>query len=148
MRWQQSLRVRMTNCQLILEQHLPSMELIYLCGHPKREYCRWCCKMTARIVFCVKQTATFRAFFRQAGDRYTFLVDGKGLFPDLASRYQPEGPHGWGEIVDPSAFQWSDRKKLSRELELKAAHRLFYRRGKIWGGKENFLVYANLGLRL
>ena len=56
----------------------------------------------------------------RAGDRYKFLVDGKGPFPDPASRYQPEGPHGWSEIVDQKAFQWSDREKLSRDLDLKS----------------------------
>jgi maltooligosyltrehalose trehalohydrolase len=55
----------------------------------------------------------------RAGDRYKFLVDGKGPFPDPASRYQPDGPHGWSEIVDPNAFQWSSQEKLSRDLDLK-----------------------------
>ena len=40
----------------------------------------------------------------RAGDRYKFLVDGKGPFSDPASRYQPDGPYGWSEIVDPNAF--------------------------------------------
>jgi maltooligosyltrehalose trehalohydrolase len=56
----------------------------------------------------------------KTGDRYKFLVDGRGPFPDPASRYQPEGPHGWSEIVDPDAFRWSDREEVSRELELKS----------------------------
>ena len=45
----------------------------------------------------------------KAGDRYRFRLDGgSGLFPDLASRYQPDGPHGPSEVVDPSAFAWTD----------------------------------------
>ncbi|MBN9160937.1 MAG: malto-oligosyltrehalose trehalohydrolase [Myxococcales bacterium] len=31
------------------------------------------------------------------------------LFPDPASRFQPEGPHGPSEIVDPSSFVWTDQ---------------------------------------
>lgn len=42
------------------------------------------------------------------GDRYRFLVDGAGPFPDPASRYQPEGPHGPSQVVDPAAFPWTD----------------------------------------
>lgn len=42
-----------------------------------------------------------------AGDRYKFRLDGKDSFPDPASRYQPEGPHGPSQIVDPAAYQWS-----------------------------------------
>src|ERR1051325_9042783 len=39
----------------------------------------------------------------RSGMRYRFCLDGEvaGL-PDPASRFQPEGPHGPSEIVDPS----------------------------------------------
>ncbi len=44
-----------------------------------------------------------------AGSRYRYLLDeGDGPFPDPASRYQPEGPHGPSEVVDASAFRWTD----------------------------------------
>jgi maltooligosyltrehalose trehalohydrolase len=44
-----------------------------------------------------------------AGGRYRFrLGDGAALYADPASRYQPEGPHGPSEVVDPSAFAWTD----------------------------------------
>jgi maltooligosyltrehalose trehalohydrolase len=45
----------------------------------------------------------------RAGDRYQFKIDGDDrLYPDPASRYQPEGPHGPSQIVDPAAFAWTD----------------------------------------
>jgi len=43
-----------------------------------------------------------------AGDRYRYLGDGQGPFPDPASRFQPQGVHGSSEVVDASAFSWSD----------------------------------------
>src|SRR6185436_15490880 len=43
-----------------------------------------------------------------AGDRYRFQLDGGERFPDPASRFQPEGPHGPSELVDPDAFPWTD----------------------------------------
>jgi len=43
------------------------------------------------------------------GDRYAYLLDGEGPFPDPCSRYQPDGVHGASELIDPSAFAWSDR---------------------------------------
>ena len=44
------------------------------------------------------------------GMRYRFrLDDGAALFPDPASRFQPDGPHGPSQVVDPHAFTWSDR---------------------------------------
>src|SRR5690242_19815865 len=43
------------------------------------------------------------------GSRYRFRLDGgKAAFPDPALRFQPEGPHGPSEVVDPAGFPWSD----------------------------------------
>jgi maltooligosyltrehalose trehalohydrolase len=43
------------------------------------------------------------------GDRYRLLLDqDEQPYPDPASRFQPEGPHGPSQIVDPDRFQWSD----------------------------------------
>ena len=45
------------------------------------------------------------------GDRYQFRLDDPDrLYPDPASRFQPEGPHGPSEIVDPGAFDWTDAR--------------------------------------
>ena len=44
-----------------------------------------------------------------AGARYKIrLDDGEQLFPDPASRFQPEGPHGPSVVVDPTTFRWTD----------------------------------------
>ena len=43
-----------------------------------------------------------------AGTRYWFRLDADRLRPDPVSRYQPDGPHGPSEIVDPRTFRWSD----------------------------------------
>ncbi|MCC6393877.1 MAG: malto-oligosyltrehalose trehalohydrolase [Bryobacterales bacterium] len=43
-----------------------------------------------------------------AGARYRYRVDGRGPFPDPASRYQPEGVHGPSEVVDWRHFAWTD----------------------------------------
>jgi maltooligosyltrehalose trehalohydrolase len=42
------------------------------------------------------------------GMRYRYRLDGGDAFPDPASRFQPEGVHGPSEVIDPSAFHWSD----------------------------------------
>jgi maltooligosyltrehalose trehalohydrolase len=44
-----------------------------------------------------------------AGCRYRYRLDGSGPFPDPCSRFQPEGPHGPSMVVDPHAFEWTDR---------------------------------------
>jgi maltooligosyltrehalose trehalohydrolase len=43
-----------------------------------------------------------------AGDLYEYQLDGKGPFPDPASRFQPQGVHGPSAVVDPRSFAWSD----------------------------------------
>ena len=52
------------------------------------------------------------------GDRYQFRIDDDqtALYPDPASRFQPEGPHGASEIVDPASFRWSDERWAGVDL--------------------------------
>jgi maltooligosyltrehalose trehalohydrolase len=53
----------------------------------------------------------FSGLVGEAGDgtRYRFRLNSQGnALPDPASRYQPEGPHGASQVVDPTRFTWSD----------------------------------------
>jgi maltooligosyltrehalose trehalohydrolase len=44
-----------------------------------------------------------------SGTRYRFRIDqSENFYPDPASRFQPQGPHGSSCVVDPFAFQWTD----------------------------------------
>src|SRR5262245_6845930 len=44
------------------------------------------------------------------GDRYGLrLGDNPFVYPDPASRSQPEGPHRPSAVVDPSSFEWHDQ---------------------------------------
>jgi maltooligosyltrehalose trehalohydrolase len=60
------------------------------------------------------------------GMRYRFRADGQqDALPDPASRFQPEGPHGPSEIVDPAGFAWNDavwRGRPRQELVLYEMH--------------------------
>ena len=47
--------------------------------------------------------------FLKAGSLYSFRLDGAStLYPDPMSRFQPEGPHGPSQVVDPRDFRWTD----------------------------------------
>ena len=51
------------------------------------------------------------------GMRYRFrLDDAPELLPDPASRFQPEGPAGPSEVIDPDAFAWTDAEWRGRPL--------------------------------
>jgi maltooligosyltrehalose trehalohydrolase len=45
------------------------------------------------------------------------LDDGETPLPDPASRFQPEGPHGPSEVIDPSRFVWTDLDWRGPRLE-------------------------------
>ena len=44
-----------------------------------------------------------------AGSQYRYRLDDSDSFPDPASRFQPDGPHGPSEVIDPHSFAWTDR---------------------------------------
>jgi len=44
------------------------------------------------------------------GTRYRLRLDRGEAFPDPASRFQPDGPHGPSMVVDPSRHAWGDDK--------------------------------------
>ena len=55
--------------------------------------------------------ATFRAFslrFEQCAQYYFETDAGADRWPDPASRFQPIGPCGPSQVVDPDAFVWND----------------------------------------
>jgi len=65
-----------------------------------------------REVVLRKQDGGYHAGFIPdvgAGTRYRFrLGDAPALVADPASRYQPEGPFGPSEVVEPRTFTWTD----------------------------------------
>lgn len=49
--------------------------------------------------------------------RYLFRLDDSQEYPDLASRFQPDGVHGPSEIVDLAEFHWTDIHWKAPRLE-------------------------------
>ncbi|MDB5219546.1 MAG: 1,4-alpha-glucan-branching protein [Myxococcaceae bacterium] len=46
----------------------------------------------------------------RAGALYRLRLDDEAeLYPDPASRFQPDGPHGPSQVIDPSSFTWTDQ---------------------------------------
>jgi len=85
-----------------------------------------------------------------AGDRYAYLLDGDGPFPDPASRAQPDGVHGLSAFVDPRAFTWSDRGWRGMPLDEAAIYELhvgtFSPAGTFDGVRERLPYLADLGV--
>lgn len=81
---------------------------------------------------------------------YRYRLDGDGPLPDPASRFQPEGPHGPSEVVDASAFRWTDGDWPGLEPEgqvLYEAHIGTLTPEGTWKGAEGSLpALAELGI--
>jgi maltooligosyltrehalose trehalohydrolase len=69
---------------------------------------------------------SLRSLSARVGMRYRFCLDrGEKALPDPVSRFQPEGPHGPSEIVDPGDFAWTDgvwRGRAREELVIYEMH--------------------------
>lgn len=86
-----------------------------------------------------------------AGMYYRYQLD-SGSFPDPASRFQPQGPHGASQIVDPSSFEWSDAtwQGVSREGQVLYEMHIgtFTREGTWAAAMEQLPQLAELGVTL
>lgn len=59
-----------------------------------------------------------------AGTRYGYRLDGGKQLPDPASRFQPEGPRGPSEVIDPGAFEWTDARWPGAECRGQVAYEM------------------------
>jgi len=86
----------------------------------------------------------------KAGDLYRFRLDGGGLFPDPTSRFQPEGPHGPSQVVDPERFEWTDSHWLGAALEGQVIYEMhigtFTREGTWEAARRELPELAALGI--
>jgi maltooligosyltrehalose trehalohydrolase len=87
---------------------------------------------------------------RGAGDRYRLRLDGGDLLPDPASRFQPEGPHGPSEVVDPGSFPWRVHGWKGLTMKGLAVYELhvgtFSREGSWAGAARRLPELADLGV--
>ena len=88
-----------------------------------------------------------------AGTLYRFELDHDPVrYPDPVSRFQPEGPHGPSQVVDPGAFRWSDDAwhGVGREGHVIYEMHLgtFSRAGSWRGAQQELAELAALGITL
>ena len=88
-----------------------------------------------------------------AGDYYRFRVDNAEHFhPDPASRFQPDGPHGSSQIVDPTTFRWSDAEWPGIEIKGQIIYEMhigtFTKEGTWRAAVEQLAELARVGITL
>jgi maltooligosyltrehalose trehalohydrolase len=89
----------------------------------------------------------------RAGTLYRFrLDDSESLYPDPASRFQPDGPHGPSQVVDPSAFRWTDASWLGPTREGQVIYEMhvgtFTRQGTWEAAARELPELAGLGVTM
>jgi maltooligosyltrehalose trehalohydrolase len=86
----------------------------------------------------------------KAGDRYRLRPGDDGAFPDPASRFQPDGPHGPSEVIDPAAFAWTDGDWQGVKREGVVLYEMhvgtFTREGTFAAAVEHLPALAELGV--
>ena len=84
------------------------------------------------------------------GSLYRFRLDGGPMFPDPVSRFQPSGPHGPSQVVDPNGFEWSDSAWRGLPLEGQVIYELhigtFTREGTFDAARRELAELAALGI--
>ena len=82
--------------------------------------------------------------------RYVYQLDGLEEYPDPASRFQPDGVHGPSEIVDLTAFQWTDANWRAPSLEESVFYELhvgtYSQEGSLDGVSAHLAELADLGI--
>jgi len=85
-----------------------------------------------------------------AGDRYFYILDGKGRLPDPASRFQPEGVHGPSEIINPQSYTWTDNDwksiPLGRMIQYELHTGIFSPSGNFDGLSDKLPYLQELGV--
>jgi len=85
------------------------------------------------------------------GMYYRFRLD-HGSFPDPASRFQPEGPHGPSQIIDSTKFPWTDQQWKGPPTESLVIYELhigtYTREGTYAAAAEHLQELAELGVNL
>jgi maltooligosyltrehalose trehalohydrolase len=91
----------------------------------------------------------FSAFVRGVGAGARYRLND---FPDPASRFQPDGPHGPSQVIDPSTYPWRHADWRGIELKGAVAYELhvgtFTREGTYASASQHLSELADLGINL
>lgn len=91
-----------------------------------------------------------RAPWLRAGIRYSLVLDGDRVFPDPASRFQPDGVHGPSELIDPNTFEWGTSGWRGRSMDELVVYELhvgaFTPEGTFAAAADRLAALAELGI--
>ncbi len=86
----------------------------------------------------------------RSGVLYRYRLDGTDTYPDPASRFQPSGPHGPSQVIDPAGFPWTDNEWPGISLEGQIIYEMhvgtFTPEGTFSAAAKEIPELANLGI--
>src|SRR5262249_7501969 len=85
------------------------------------------------------------------GTCYRFRADAdENCYPDPASRFQPDGPHGSSCIIDPATFRWTDSNWQGVTLDGQIIYEMhigtFTKEGTWRAAAEQLIELARIGI--
>lgn len=84
--------------------------------------------------------------------RYKFCLDREGCFPDPYSHFQPEGVHGFSQVIDHRAYRWRDYGWPGVNFERAIIYELhigtFTKEGTFQAARERLDYLLELGVNL
>ena len=119
---------------------------------PDRKSIRVATSSDANLPLTKQSDGYFSGYLSRTGEgaRYAYEVDGEGPFADPASRFQPEGPHGFSEVIDPSRFVWTDSDWRGISIEGQIIYEMhigtFTREGTYRAAMKHLPLLAELGV--
>ncbi len=85
-----------------------------------------------------------------AGTLYKYRLNGKDWYPDVASRFQPDGPHEYSQVIDSESFAWTDRDWPGIKIEGQVVYEMhigtFTREGTWKAAIEHLAYLADTGI--
>jgi maltooligosyltrehalose trehalohydrolase len=88
----------------------------------------------------------------RAGALYRYRIDDGSPLPDPASRFQPDGPHGPSEVIDPTTYLWRDADHRGVSLRGQVVYELhigtFTREGTFAAAARELGALAEMGITL
>jgi maltooligosyltrehalose trehalohydrolase len=74
------------------------------------------------------------------------------LYPDPASRFQPQGPHGPSQVIDPTTYSWKDQHWLGVPSERRVIYEMhigtFTPQGTFASAERELLELVDLGITI
>ncbi len=121
---------------------------------PKRNKIEIIFKETSKTLSLQKDNCGYfsgTATFAKAGMLYQLKLDNVDyLYPDPASRFQPEGPHGPSQIIDPASYNWTDEnwngKKIKGQLIYEIHFGTFTSEGTYKSAQKELKELAHIGI--